>query len=380
MMSFLPPPHLTRCVPSYLRLLVTVMCSRGIFEDVAHEVDSIGSTLPLLLAHDLLPSLERDHNALGVPYALPRTGGGPRTQGSAERVLKLLLAFGPRGFTDADVQECLSEPVPDNQRIPIMRAIAPLLHRGRLFGQVRYALTCPYTVDAITRRFWPSAMVFRGTGCNQLTHKLPPARPPTHLAFGKHPGVHPLFVFEVSNLRNLRLIRRLLARLVSLHTVRGQGKDGKEVGQKLLSLNVIVLGAEDVLRLAPAMLEVDDRGDCVNKFLEWLARLDPPVSEAEEEGARGEEGQEGGKPKKNKGRPGWTSAMEVLSSAGKGCDAVHWITDSPPTQVRVAVAGHFLACWSGLVQRPWTKCTARACALLSLPQRLLGVSRVVPTT
>lgn len=111
-----------------------------------------------------------------------------------------------------------------------------------------------------------------------------------------------------------------------------------------MSINIVVLGAEKVLKFGDRMMEVDNNGECVNLCLEWLRALDPfpppPAKEDEDPGddsvaAKEAEGAEGGgkeKKKKGKGKPGWTSAMEAMSLVGEGFDTVHWITDSEPSQ------------------------------------------------
>jgi len=143
--------------PRYLRILVGLVCRRGVFDNVAQELDALASTLPQLIANDLLPSLESIHNRDGACHDMVK-GLDPRKapqqqQRHVEQLLKLIIAFGSRGFTEGDVHECLADAVPDRNRVALVRALAPVLHVGRHCGHVRYALTCPYTAHAITQRY-----------------------------------------------------------------------------------------------------------------------------------------------------------------------------------------------------------------------------------
>lgn len=301
--------------PRYLRMLALLVSHQNVFYHLTQDIKAIKDTLPALFTHDILPWLEREFNTAGkefdpLPKLAQRKDAAASTlQNSSksadpytavEHVLKLLLDAGDDGVYVSDLPSLV--PLPDRVLEPLVHVLIPMLSAGYCMGRRKVAMTCPALRAAVTKRYWPSGVYIRGTGCTQLTQPLPPSHSPLRAAFGKQIGSHPVVIIDIVNPYQLDTVKRLLTRL--LHELAAQASKGDE---RKPAFNFFSCSG-DCPSLSETMVEVDGSGNNIRAAAEWLARLAP-----------------------NGNRLEWTAAFELVGTAGFGHDNIFLLSDRSPT-------------------------------------------------
>jgi hypothetical protein len=212
----------------------------------------------------------------------------------------------------------------------------------------------------------------RGTGCRQRTMHVATVCLAARSVFGRHPGKAPVFLLDVSTPSVADTLKRLLARLLCpLPAAPAAAPNGGGVGSGLglgsgdgdarggassaaasaatvgapvrpERFNILVCGGLAGPAFAPAMVENDAGGRAALDAMRWLsAALAPPpppprgggaaphrpAEEASaEEAAHGLHGNEGD------GRLRWTDLLELVATAGAGCDGIYILADHAPGQ------------------------------------------------
>jgi hypothetical protein len=204
----------------------------------------------------------------------------------------------------------------------------------------------------------------RGTGCRQRTMHVATVCLAARSVFGRHPGKAPVFLLDVSTPSVADTLKRLLARLLcplpaapaaapNSGGVAGSGLglgssgDGDARGGATSAaasaasvgapvrperFNILVCGGLAGPAFAPAMVENDAGGRAALDAMRWLsAALAPPPppprgGPSAEEAAHGLHGNEGD------GRLRWTDLLELVATAGAGCDGIYILADHAPGQ------------------------------------------------
>ncbi len=204
----------------------------------------------------------------------------------------------------------------------------------------------------------------RGTGCRQRTMHVATVCLAARSVFSRHPGKAPVFLLDVSTPSVADTLKRLLARLLcplpaapaaapNSGGVAGSGLglgssgDGDARGGATSAaasaasvgapvrperFNILVCGGLAGPAFAPAMVENDAGGRAALDAMRWLsAALAPPPppprgGPSAEEAAHGLHGNEGD------GRLRWTDLLELVATAGAGCDGIYILADHAPGQ------------------------------------------------
>lgn len=344
--------------PRYLQALTQLVCAQPLPKSLTGDIDDMGMDLDSLYLKDLLPFLETQLNpdaALfpGVSSVMTRGGVGtqdafdafaPMTRQSncmqpVERVLRLLYDAGEQGLMLTDVQAVLAVEtgfagVPDRVLFPLLQLLRPHLHRGSWYGEERIAMLNRQLRDAVRQRYWPSALVVRGTGCQQMNARLRPLVGPLKAAFGKTCPKAPIIIIDVENGRRLDTVKRLLVRFLlgwSAYPLQGaagaesfsrRDSDSGPAPEGFAKFNILSCQSNAVA-LADTMVLVDQGGQQVSAAIAWLNKLGNPLV-----GGLGIHEKESNDAPIS--RIEWPSAIEHIAAVGKGCDHVFLFSDRTP--------------------------------------------------
>jgi len=340
--------------PRYLRALAQLVSAWPLPNSLTGDIDALQLHLCSLYLHDLLPFLEREFNpngALfpGVSHFLKRhavLGGSAGTEMQAvHRLVRLLYEAGERGVFVSDVPALMATEagdvgLADCVLFPLIELLRPHLHSVNCYGEERVALVCPEFLDAVRKRYWPSALIARGTGCQQTTSRLRPLVGPLRAAFGKSPGAAPLIIIDIVDTQRLDTVKRLVTRFLlgwCKHPLKGAA--GSEELSSILGVNDtgfaqfnILSCQSDAQAFSESLVQVDANGSQVMAAAAWLAKLGTPLV-----GGLGIQEKE---KKKEDGlsqsaiplqRVEWTAAIEHVAQVGRGCDKMYIISDRTPT-------------------------------------------------
>jgi hypothetical protein len=215
-----------------------------------------------------------------------------------------------------------------------LQLLRPHLHMSSCFGEQRIAMLGRELREAVKERYWPSALVFRGTGCQQMNARLRPLIGPLKAAFGKKVGKAPVIILDVENGRRLDTVKRLLVRFLlawSAHPLPGAAgresltRSDSDTGpyeEGFAKFNILSCQG-DALSFADSMVQVDEEGEQVRAAIAWLSKLGNPL-------LGGQGIQEKERDAAVISRVEWTSAIEHIAAVGKGCDHVYLFSDRTP--------------------------------------------------
>ena len=352
--------------PRYLRTLVQLTSIRTLPSSIVSDLDAMQDTLQDLYPRDFLPALETELNpgaALfpGVSTLLKRTVGGvgsaaPDETGPVserrthadmqpvERVLRLLYTAGNRGVFVSDLPALVTADggdggLPDRVLHPLMAQLRPHLYLASSHGETRLALVNEHLREAVRTRYWPAALVLRGTGCNQAVSRLRPLCGPLRAVFGRAPGTAPLIIIDVEDPRRLDTVKRVILRWLmgwsagaspgaaGLEALDGSGGmfvPADEPGAAGFKQFNLVSCQADATHFSDAMVKVDANGAHVRAAAAWLLRLGAPLV-----GGLGLQSKDK-EPPPLIPRCEWTDALERIAEVGRGCDKIYLLSDRLP--------------------------------------------------
>ncbi|KAJ1471456.1 hypothetical protein T484DRAFT_1844047 [Baffinella frigidus] len=303
--------------PGYVAALASLLCQRPRVASIAHEIDLLPGTLAALV-RDVVPAmLERDFNPHGQLFRTPFEPGAPNHEAlPVEALLVLLADAGDQGVFVADVPALLakrathapagqpSSALPAAVLEGLLAALTPYLAGAPSLGERRVALRSDHPLRAaILARYFPTALMVRGSGCRQLTVRAAPLRAPARQVFaGRGGGLPeaPVVVLDLVDPRRLETGKRLVARLLAELTEQAAstGRPGK------FALLSCAAGSRE---MAGAMQDADPAGNAERAALKWLGTVLPGGERIE-----------------------WSGILENIAALGQTAGHIFLLSDRAP--------------------------------------------------